>query len=511
MAYLRNPTIAILALGLLARLPGIASRPLWYDEAFAVLFSSKGPKAMAYGTLAVEAGVAADVHPLGYYTLLWGWGEILGRSPLVVRTLSVIIGLGVILIGVRIAQSLFGRKVGMLAGVLLAVSPFQVHYSQEVRMYGLLTLLLLLTTYWQWKLLESPRKWTWIAYGITAAAAQYSHNLASLYLLPLSLVPLLARNWRAVRHTLLSGGLAILLYSPWLIDVPSQLARVRWAYWIPQPGVTELLRTFLQFVSGLPVPVIAIPEIVLLGVVLFLGILVGVIASLATIRVLRSDQSSKWIIAVPAYLAVAPVVLMFLISQWQPVYLDRAMLPSAAMFVIWIAAAMNTAEASGIFRRSAFISLAIAFSIGLIGFYSHRGFPYAPFSELNEKISANLRSGEIVLHSNKITAFSAIYYGSDIEHRYLADPPGSDSDTLAPATQEVLGYLADASAVVATEGKSGVWFVVFDQEIEDYRSLGYSSHPALGELENIYESADLDQFGDLKLIHFFNPREGSEA
>ena len=57
------------------------SRPLWYDEAFAVLFSAEGPRAMSYGTLVVDQGIAADVHPLGYYTLLWAWQAVAGGKP----------------------------------------------------------------------------------------------------------------------------------------------------------------------------------------------------------------------------------------------------------------------------------------------------------------------------------------------------------------------------------------------------------------------------------------------
>lgn len=504
---MRTTKAGILALGFFVRLPGILTRPLWYDEAFAVLFSSKGPTAMAYGTLVEQAGVAADVHPLGYYTLLWAWGQAFGRSPLIVRSLSVLIGLGVILVGIKLAETLFGSKAGIMAGVLLALSPFHVHYSQEVRMYALLTLLLLLATFWQWKLLDKPQPWVWIAYGITAAAAQYSHNLASLYLLPLSAIPLLARNWRGVRLTAQAGGLAILLYLPWMINLPSQFARLRWAYWIPQPGVTELLRTFLQFVSGLPVPKIGIPEIAFLGIALFLGVLATVLAAMATVRMVQIRRPSSMLLTL--YMAAAPVVLMFILSQWQPVYLDRAMLPSAAMFMIWIAAALSKEQLPILYRRTAAASLAISFAIGLLGFYTYRGFPYAPYAELNSAISDNIRADETVLHSNKISAIPAIYYGSGLEHRYLADPPGSGSDTLAPATQEVLGHFAYSTVADAIETKSGIWFVVFDREIEDYESLGAGTHPALKELEGLYQLTDRIQLDDLKLIHFSNPNENS--
>ncbi len=101
----RLPLILILAL--LARLPGIASRPLWYDEAFAVLFSSKGLAAMLRGTLAAEGGVAADVHPIFYYTLLWGWQGMVGSSPAAVRGLSILFGLGTVFLTLLLLHSPF--------------------------------------------------------------------------------------------------------------------------------------------------------------------------------------------------------------------------------------------------------------------------------------------------------------------------------------------------------------------------------------------------------------------
>ena len=63
--------ILLLAFGL--RLINLGGRTLWYDEAFAVLFSATGLPAMLYGTLTPVAGGAADIHPLLYYTTLEGW------------------------------------------------------------------------------------------------------------------------------------------------------------------------------------------------------------------------------------------------------------------------------------------------------------------------------------------------------------------------------------------------------------------------------------------------------
>ena len=94
---------AILLLALLIRLLGILSRPVWYDEAFAILFSEKGPGAMLYGTLAPAGAGSADIHPLGYYTLLWLWMKLFGESLPAARLLSIIAGLITVFLVYRIA------------------------------------------------------------------------------------------------------------------------------------------------------------------------------------------------------------------------------------------------------------------------------------------------------------------------------------------------------------------------------------------------------------------------
>ncbi len=492
----KEPLLLILLAALIVRLPGLASRPLWYDEAFSVLFSSTGPSAMAYGTLTQEAGVAADIHPLGYYSLLWLWMKAFGTSPVAVRSLSLLIGLGIVALGYLLASKLFGRQVAALAGWLLALSPFQVHYAQEARMYALLALILLGATLAYWQALQGERRWPWLLFAVLAAAGMYVHNLAALYLVCLALTPLFLRRWRALGMTVLSGLAAVVLYLPWLLRLPSQLARLRWAYWVSRPGLSELVRTMLIFVSGLPLPDWALP------LALFLVILIALTALWATMRALRtakrSGRRAAWLLG----LAAGPVLLMFLVSMWQPVYLDRAMLPAAAVFMIWIAWSFGVPVLPPIARRGALLALGGAFVIGLISFYSYRGFPYAPFGEVNALLRQQVSADEVVLHSNKITVVPAVYDDPSIHHRYLADPEGTGSDTLAPATQEVLELIAEDDVESAVGDATGVWFIIFPREIEDYLSLGLDEHPALAWLQAQFELEMVNSFGELDAYHF---------
>src|ERR1700690_3000389 len=52
--------LLIFVLALVVRLLGMATRPIWYDEAFSILFSEKGISPMLYGTLAATGAGTAD-------------------------------------------------------------------------------------------------------------------------------------------------------------------------------------------------------------------------------------------------------------------------------------------------------------------------------------------------------------------------------------------------------------------------------------------------------------------
>jgi hypothetical protein len=474
---------------------------MWYDEAFAVLFSAKGPAAMLRGTLDVQAGVAADVHPILYYTLLDGWQSLVGQAPEAVRSLSVIFGLATVACGYWLARRLLGEKAAIAGSLLLALSPFQVHYSQETRMYALLALLLTLGTWAFQRATSQGRLWEWGAFAALAAAAMYTHNLAFTYLLPLGLTPVLQRRWRAAWKTLVAGLAAVVLYLPWLLHLPTQLARVTSAYWVEAPGAATLVRTLLTYVGGLPVPEWALP------VVLALSLLILFIALWALLRG-GGEPAGRGHAAWLAYLAFSPPLVMLVASLLQPVYLERALLPSGVMLLLWLGWVITCPAYGRIFRITAGIALAAASAIGLFGFYSYRGFPYAPFDGVDASLSARRQPGEIILHSNKITAIPAAYYDSGLDQRFLADPPGSGSDTLALATQEVLGLIADPDAESAASEAAGVWFVIFPREIEEFRGLGLEQHPGLAWLEAHYSLSSVEEFGELAIYHFVRSGQG---
>ncbi len=501
----RQAWLPILVVALVVRLPGLAGKPLWYDEAFAILLSAKGPAAMVQATLSPEGGIAADVHPLGYYLLVWEWGRIFGTSPLAMRSLSVLIGMGLVGLTYLAGRAILGPRLGFWVGGLSALSPFQVHYAQEIRMYGLLAFELIAAAT-QFRAAVKEGGWLrWIGFSVLAAAAQYTHALAGLFLLPLALIPIYLRNWKAARATLLSGLLALALYGPWLIRLPSQIGRVQAAYWISRPGLVEILRTILIYLGGSPLPGWGVP-LVLFSQVLMIGLGIW-----ALFRAYRRRSADAPIALGSAYLAFAPLLVMALVSLWRPVYLDRAMLPAGAAYLFFLAWVIGGDEIPAGLRWTARILVGMSFMVGLAGYWTYRGFPYAPYEYIVDHVEGHKTQGEFLLHSNKLTAFPSEYYAPDLDQKFLADPPSSGSDTLAPATQRQLGLVAQPDPRTAIGEAPGVWFLIFPREIAEYAAFGATEHPALAWLTATFSDDSVMSFGEAQLHHFETRRLGTDG
>lgn len=129
----------IVIISITVRLLGVQSRPIWYDEAFSLLFSEKGPSAMLKGTITTTHIGSSDIHPITYYTFLWGWMLLFGRSIISARLLSILASAGIVLAIYSLGKELIDAKTARIGALFVALAPFQIHYAQEIRMYSPLT------------------------------------------------------------------------------------------------------------------------------------------------------------------------------------------------------------------------------------------------------------------------------------------------------------------------------------------------------------------------------------
>ncbi len=209
-ALLALAFILLLALGL--RLYRIDGQSLWYDEGTSVALAMRD-----LPTITRDA--TADIHPPLYYYLLHTW-----------------VGL-VVFLTFLLGRRLFGVATGLLAAFLSALSPFQVYYSQETRMYILVTALGAASVLALIKWLDDSADenlhgktalptfylFTWV---LSTTLALYTHYFALSLLLIANLVFgtwLLLGAWRIpdtrrrIIAWLLAQGIVLITYLPWLL------------------------------------------------------------------------------------------------------------------------------------------------------------------------------------------------------------------------------------------------------------------------------------------------------
>ena len=489
--------VLLVAFGL--RICCLQGRSLGYDEAFAVLYASLSPARMVYGTVTpVEGAGAADVHPLLYYFLLHGWMGLAGRSPFAVRFLSVGLGMVTVALLWRLAAWCFDWRTGRVVGMLAAANPFHVAYSQETRMYALLGLAAVIAAYGLIRALDGGRgrgetsnRW-WALYAGGAALTLYAHNLGAFALLALHLLVLWRRQWRRqVPALVLSDLVALALFSPWLVGVlPGQLGFVGKGYWLAAPGVEEAARSIMFPVLTFYEPTPAW----LLGLGLFAGL---ALLALLALRVWRTRSRAGWFLL----LCWVPVLLLFVVSQWRPVYLERALLPSALFYLVaagWLLARGGLPR----LLRLGLAALLVVTTAGSLGrHYTYAQFPRPPFQQVVNYLQGHVAPDDVVVHTNKLTYFPMRVYDPDLAGVFLADPPGSPQDTLALPTQEALGIFATPAITSAAGTAQHLWLVYFPREVEEARAVGME-HPALTWLQGRFVEVDREQFADLVVAHY---------
>jgi uncharacterized membrane protein len=196
----------ITALALAIRVAWLGSKSLWVDEADSFYFASRTFPDIFFRL--------CDPHPPGYYALLRAF-LVWGQSEFWVRLPSAIAGALAVPLLVALGRELdaafafsvpsLGQHTAVLASLLLAVAPLHVWYSQEARMYALVTALGLCAVYFALRFALRRRVGDALAYVLAAVAALYVDQSSALPLLLANLLwgglwlhqrqPLGGRGW----------------------------------------------------------------------------------------------------------------------------------------------------------------------------------------------------------------------------------------------------------------------------------------------------------------------------
>ncbi len=378
--------VGLTLLGLILRLPRLGWQPLWWDEGYSAYFATEPLGRMAWLT-------ARDIHPPLYYALLHLWTTLLGGTdPVTLRAFSVAWGVLTIPLIVWLARELFPQqpRSWFVAGLLLALSPMHIFYSQEIRMYGMAMALLLAATALFWRWLRQP-SWGRAAWYVVVA-------LLALYTLYYSALVLLAHFawgfWHARRNRqqlvgLFGMGVAIAVgYLPWIIYAAPKLApyvsnKVATDADTPLGLPQYLWRHSQTFLAGHIAPEGQSMLATLLGAIGLAGwlglLLLGIgLATRNKTGVTTGDLPSSRLTLHNAYSALAtfalvPLTLAFLLNLRLPFFPEggeRLLLTVLPFVLILIGAAIDLTWPSprlGAYALAAFLLGSLA---GLVTFYT---------------------------------------------------------------------------------------------------------------------------------------------
>lgn len=310
----------ILVLAALVRFYDLTAAAIWGDEGSSLLMSQ-------YSLAEIWTHAAHDVHPPLYFMLLHGWIELLGDGIFSIRSLSALPGIATVALGFWLVRLLANPRAALLAGLLLALLPTAVRYSQEVRMYSWLGLWLLGATialvYW----VKQPRHARpLVVYALLMAAGFYTHYFTALcvvahwaYLLVLRVQPTHPMKHITRPAWWLANAAIVALFLPWLpnlIDLLQHMNELKangdvgWEAAVTLGSLPAMVWDFLIQDDGDHLPWL-----------MFVGLPVLLLAVIVQ-TVLRDRSLYRWSALLAIY-TVVPLLLVFGVSFISPVFIER--------------------------------------------------------------------------------------------------------------------------------------------------------------------------------------------
>ncbi|WP_223489079.1 glycosyltransferase family 39 protein [Pseudomonas sp. A-RE-19] len=323
--------IAVITLALIVRFHAITVPSVWYDEAFSLLLAKETP-------WQIWTITARDVHPPLYYVFLHYWMLLFGNGVLSVRSLSALADVGTLLLCVKLMSLVATRRATWIAALLLALLPISVRYSQEVRMYTLVSFWLMGATVALVCWVKAPEQKRFpLIYVLLMTAAFYTHYFAALCVLV---------HWHcwwcsrrsasgtviAVRWWIGVNSLIVLLYLPWLPHFIHQMTGMNGLEWIP-PVTWQSVATIVWQFTVMNDGVAESSWWRIVPLVLILG---------CAATAVLSDQSEQRFSRLLIDYFFIPLIVLFLVALIVPVFVPRYLVFAAVGLPMICAVAVDT-------------------------------------------------------------------------------------------------------------------------------------------------------------------------
>lgn len=393
---------------------------IWFDEAFSAYI-------IHFSYWDIARYTASDVHPPFYYWVLKSWTLLFGAGDVALRSLSIVLGAGVISTVFFLTRKMFSRSVAWIALLLLVLSPMVIRYSDEARMYTLAALIIFAATHVLMKATEQNKRTLWVVYGLLVALGMWTHYFTAFVWLAhwaWSAIIIAKKGtsfkvfWKSffTKNWVLAHVIAVGVFLPWLVVMGYQLTVVQASgFWIGPVSVNtpvNYLTNFFYYLEYYQTQ--SWLALLMIGIVLLMAILLPITYK-------RLGQKEKKSFLLVSALAWVPVVLLFIMSlpPLRPSFVERYLIPSIIMLSVFIAVVLVVGTRRW---RTWLRALPIAVVVGMMVFGITNVYKFGNFNkntnyhiftkEVIQQIHQNGQPGQPIIAQTPWMYYEAVQYAT---------------------------------------------------------------------------------------------------
>jgi len=409
--------IAIL-LGAFLRFHKIGEQSIWQDEAYSALCSSQ--------TFAdVIKWQVQDSSPPLYYLLLKSWMSMKDMEEGWLRALSAVFGV-LFLVSLFLAvKFILDYQTALFALLIATFSPYQIYYSQEARMYSLLSFLSIMIIYSFVRYQKKKDYFSLGLYVLFGVAILYTHNYGIFVVGAGFLLGLFKGPAQRDRRFLQAHLIIFFLFVPWIVAIFAQLSGDTTA-WIHKPELKDLIRTLVYFSSRswyLPLSLSNLPFIFIALFAFVVGLVYALYLAYTKSLSLDSRESEVRNVRTILFFFMIPFLSSFLLSYLKPIYVagryDIVFYPAFITLVSYGISKIRIARVKYILLFAIIVS-----NIIVLNEYFHK-FYKSNDRELASYIFKNAKSNPLLVFTD-LSSTPFEYYSelNGKEYDYLRYPGG---------------------------------------------------------------------------------------
>ncbi|OYQ33313.1 hypothetical protein CHU92_13050 [Flavobacterium cyanobacteriorum] len=275
--------LSILLVAAILRIYHIGFQDIWVDELHTMVQSDPGLSWNDFDNIIrFREGI-----PHLYFILVRFFSYTFGYNIISARLVSVLGGLVGIYYMYKIGKELKGRRLGLIAALLLTLSLFHIQYSQEARSYALLATFVIITNLYLIKFIKETTLKNALLMGLFAGLITNMQpiglvNVAAVYLTILIFIVISkqkALKLKLFRLSLIAGILTLILFTP-TISIILKVSGLQ-SFWIPKPNLGYLYQVYLELLGKSSV----------IGIIFFIALIFFL--AMASVLIVKKQEPKK--------------------------------------------------------------------------------------------------------------------------------------------------------------------------------------------------------------------------